>query len=272
MPDAADLNREWTAFAPEWIARSEQHRDNAREGLLDDWMLQIVGPVAGLKVVDLGCGEGRFCRMLADRGADVLGIDLQAMFITYADAKKGRREKYELGDMQHLDGISSDSFDLAVSYITLVDVPDQRAAITEAFRVLRPGGRFIACNVSPMASAWSDHGPWYVDERGVNLHFVLDDYANEGPRRVAWRSGHEITNFHRMLSTTVNDFLDAGFALRRLHEPVPDDAQLSRFPENHDMCRVPIFTIYDLNKPEEPHVVNRRGSPPIAGSARGWQR
>ncbi|MGZ4765383.1 MAG: class I SAM-dependent methyltransferase [Ilumatobacteraceae bacterium] len=175
MSEGADLQREWAFFASEWIARSEQHRDNAREGLLDDWMLQIVGDVAGLKVVDLGCGEGRFCRMLAERGAETLGVDLQATFITYAEARKGSRELCEVGDIQHLDGVSCDSFDLAIAYITLVDVPDQRAAIAEAFRVLRPGGRFIVCNVSPMASAWSDHGPWHVDDRGVNLHFVLDD-------------------------------------------------------------------------------------------------
>jgi ubiquinone/menaquinone biosynthesis C-methylase UbiE len=249
MAQAADLNEEWAVFASEWIARSEQHRDNAREGLLDEYMLQLLGVVAGLEVIDLGCGEGRFCRMLAERGAETLGVDLQATFIAYAEARKGPRERYEVGDLQHLDGLSNESFDVAVAYITLVDVPDQRAAISEASRVLRPGGRFVVCNVSPMASAWSDHGPWHVDERGVNLHFVLDDYTNEGPRRVVWQSGHEITNFHRMLSTTVNDFLDAGFVLRRLHEPVPSEEQVSRYPENQEMCRVPMFTIYDLEKP-----------------------
>jgi len=248
MPEAADLNAEWAVFAPEWIARSEEHRDNAREGLLDDWMLEIIGEVSGLDVIDLGCGEGRFSRMLADRGAHTLGIDLQPVFVAYAERRKSDRERYELGDIQHLDGVSSNRFDIAVSYITLVDVPDQRAAIGEAFRVLRPRGRFVVCTLSPMASAWLTHGPWHVDERGANLHFVLDDYTNEGPRRIVWRSGHEITNFHRMLSTTVNHFLDAGFVLRRLHEPVPDEEQLARFPENKDMRRVPVFTIFELEK------------------------
>jgi ubiquinone/menaquinone biosynthesis C-methylase UbiE len=249
MFEAADLSSEWAAFAPEWIARSEQHRDHAREGLLDDWMLQIIGEVAGLEVIDLGCGEGRFCRMLADRGAQTLGIDLQPAFVAYADRRKSDRERYTLGDMQNLDGVSSDSFDVAVSYITLVDVPYQRAAIGEAFRVLRPRGRFVVCTVSPMASAWISHGPWHVDESGANVHFVLDNYTIEGPRRVVWRSGHEITNFHRMLSTTINDFLDAGFVLRRVYEPMPNEEQLVRFPENQDLCRVPIFTIFDLEKP-----------------------
>lgn len=249
MADAVELNAEWAGFASEWIARSEQHRDSAREGLLDEWMLQIVGDVTGLQVVDLGCGEGRFSRMLADRGAETLGVDLQPAFVTYAERMKSGRERYVLGDMQHLDDIPSESFDLAISYITLVDVPDQRAAIDEAFRVLRPGGRFVVCTVSPMASAWTDDGPWCVDEHGTNRHLVLDHYTDEGSRRVVWSSGHEITNFHRMLSTTVNDFLGVGFVLRRLDEPIPSEAQLARYPENQDMRRVPIFTVFDLERP-----------------------
>ncbi|MDQ6727319.1 MAG: SAM-dependent methyltransferase, partial [Actinomycetota bacterium] len=81
-------------------------------------------------------------------------------------------------------------------------------------------------------------------------HFVLDHYANEGPRRLLFPSGHELTNFHRMFSTTINDFLDAGFSLTRVEEPLPSPAQLARVPQNEDLFRVPIFTIYDLAKPQ----------------------
>jgi 2-polyprenyl-3-methyl-5-hydroxy-6-metoxy-1,4-benzoquinol methylase len=76
MVDAASLQREWENFSSEWIARSELRADAAREGVLDDWMLDVVGDVSGLDVIDLGCGEGRFCRMLAARGARALGVDM----------------------------------------------------------------------------------------------------------------------------------------------------------------------------------------------------
>ena len=128
-------------------------------------MLHIVGVVADLKVVDLGCGEGRFCRMLAERGAETLGVDLQAMFITNAEARKGPRERYEVGDIQHLDGVASDSFDFAIAYITLVDVPNQLATITEAFRVLRPGGRYICatCRRWRRRGPITVHGTWMTE-------------------------------------------------------------------------------------------------------------
>jgi hypothetical protein len=73
--------------------------------------------------------------------------------------------------------------------------------------------------------------------------------ATEGARRIAFPSGQELTNFHRMLGTTINGFLDAGFDLTRVHEPLPTPDQLARFPANHDLFRVRIFTIYELAKP-----------------------
>ena len=66
---------------------------------------------------------------------------------------------------------------------------------------------------------------------------------------MTFASGHVLTNFHRMLSTTVNGFLDAGFVLGRIHEPLPTEAQAARVPDNDDLCRVPIDTVYDLAKP-----------------------
>lgn len=251
MVDAESLRLEWEDFAEEWIARSESRSDAAREGLLDDWMLDAVGEVEGLDVIDLGCGEGRFCRMLAARGARTLGVDLQEAFIDYATTKASPTEGYVLGDIQRLSQIPEASFDLAVSYITLVDVPDQQATVREAFRVLVPGGRFVVCNLSPMATAWTDGGPWARSDTGEKLHFMLDHYASEGPRQVRFDGGFTLTNFHRMLSTTINGFIDAGFRLERLHEPLPSPAQLARFPGNDDLFRVPIFTVYELAKPKQ---------------------
>ena len=142
-------------------------------------------------------------------------------------------------------------FDRAVSYISLVDVPDQAGAAREAFRVLVPGGRYVVANLSPMATACIEGGPWQRAEDGTKLHYVLDDYTTEGARHVEIVPGMRLTNFHRMLSTTLDDFLDAGFRLVRLHEPLPTAEQLARFPDNDDLFRVPIFTVYDLVKPDD---------------------
>lgn len=61
--------QEWRALAQSWIRESRTGTNANRRGLLDGPMLEARGDVRGLRVLDCGCGEGRFCRMLVDRGA-----------------------------------------------------------------------------------------------------------------------------------------------------------------------------------------------------------
>lgn len=246
MADKERLRSQWAAYAEHWIARVQQGRDVSRVALLDDAMLAVLSDVAGLRVIDLGCGEGRFGRMLAARGAEVVGVDLQPRFIEHANAEKSEREKYLVGDMEELAGIPDATFDLAVSYLSLVDVPNLGAAVRQAARVTRPGGRFVVCNLSPMVTAGSG---WIKNGRGERLHFELDRYFDETGRDYTFPPATVITNFHRTLESTIAAFLGAGFRLTNLIEPKPTPEACAKWPDIADNLRVPLFVIYDLAKP-----------------------
>ena len=245
-PSREQLRAEWAAAAAKWIERIRSDRgDPSRRGLLDDWMLDAVGEVRDLDVIDLGCGEGSFGKMLAERGAHVTGIDACPAMVDAANARRGEREQYHVNNMETLAGVGDERFDLATSYITLVDVPDYRRAIAEAFRVLRPDGGFVVCNLAPMVTAGN---MWVRNGDGTKLHYRLDDYMDEGARATSMVGGN-FTNFHRTLSSYVNAFIEAGFMLQGLREPVPSAEQLAREPSNDDILRVPLFIIYLLRKP-----------------------
>jgi SAM-dependent methyltransferase len=246
MPTKDQLAAEWSQLAPGWIKRIRGKGDESREGLLDEWMLRAVGDVQNLRVIDLGCGEGRFSRMLAQRGARVTGIDLCVAMIDAAEDLRVSDERYAVGDMENLRDFEDGSFDLAVSYITLVDVHDLGAALRESFRVLRPGGRFIVCNLSPMVTAGNR---WLRDDAGNKISFYLDNYFDETARCMNMCDG-QVNNVHRTLSTYLNGFVAAGFALEGIQEPYPSQEQLARCPSNADILRVPLFIIYFLRKPD----------------------
>ncbi len=59
-----DLQQEWLDLSEHWIKETREGRNSNRKGLLDLPMLEACGSVEGLKILECGCGEGRFCRML----------------------------------------------------------------------------------------------------------------------------------------------------------------------------------------------------------------
>ena len=82
----------------------------------------------------------------------------------------------------------------------------------------------------------------------TKLFFKLDDYFAENVR-VLPLEGHSLHNVHRTLSTYVNTFLNAGFALDGLLEPRPTKEQVRQIPDIEDNLRVPLFIIYKLRRP-----------------------
>ncbi len=246
MGDRNDLRKEWIALAPAWIRETREGRNAVRKGLLDPIMLEACGDVKGLNVLDCGCGEGRFCRMLAEWGAGhVLGLDLCELMIEAARELKSGRDDYKVQDVQDLGFLEDESFDLAVSYLNQCDLPDFEANTREVFRVLKRGGRFIIANLHPMRSA---SGKWHRNAEGEKLHVVLDNYFDEGERH--WEMlGVRFTNFHRTLSTYINFFIKTGFAVKEIIEPTVTADRLKEYLELDDELRVPNFIVYVLEKP-----------------------
>ena len=141
----------WKDSAEAWLAIIARG-DSNRELLLDPVMLQLCGDVRGLRVLDLGCGEGRFCRMLAERGAATIGLDLTTELLKAARTKAAASQSYVRGSGDRLPFVDA-SFDFAIAYLSLIDIPDYQAAIGEAARVLKSGGRLLVAGLGNIASA-----------------------------------------------------------------------------------------------------------------------
>lgn len=240
-----DLNQEWINLSEAWIEEARQGKNSTRNGLLDKPMLIACGDIIGKKIIDCGCGEGRFCRILAARGANyVLGIDLCEPMIEAARELQSENDEYCIADVQDISFIENEMFDLAVSYLNQCDVPNLDSNNREVHRILKKGGLFIVANLHPMRSAV---GTWHRSDSGKKEHVILDRYFDEGDR--TWKMmGSEFTNFHRTLSTYISGFLNAGFSIEGIVEPTVISEQLKNYPELDDELRVPNFIIYILKK------------------------
>ena len=99
------------------------------------------GLVAGLEVLDAGCGEGYGADLLAAAAKDVVGVDLDESVVAHAD-RTYARPRFQKADLQALP-FPDESFDAVVTFQVIEHVPGPRDFIGECARVLRPGGRLI---------------------------------------------------------------------------------------------------------------------------------
>lgn len=231
----------WHDSAEAWIEFVDRG-DKNRELLLDPVVLELCGDVAGLQVCDIGCGEGRFCRRLTKRGAQVVGLDpIDALIETAHQRGGGHYVKAAAEQLPFHDG----SFDVVISYLALLDIEGYIAAIREMARVLKPGGRAIVANQNAFIT--TNMTGWHKSPTGEKLHFPVDNYLEERGTLAQW-AGIEIINYHRPLSSYFGAFLSSGFQLKKFLEPGPSEELLRSDPNFEEWRRVPFFYVAEWVK------------------------
>ena len=129
-----------------WADTYPPHPHNALMALEQREVLSLLPDVSGSIVIDAGCGTGRYLRLLRERDAIAIGIDLSTPMLTRAHADGGAVAR---GDICALP-IDSMSVEVVICGLALGDVPNLERALTEMARVLRPGGSIVYSVVHPV--------------------------------------------------------------------------------------------------------------------------
>src|SRR5688572_23890342 len=111
------------------------------------------GVQPGMKVLDLGCGDGTTAIPSARRGAEVLGVDIASNLVAAGNARAKAAGldnlRFEQGDASNLNRIDDDKFDLVVSIFGAMFAPRPFDVAEEMVRVTKPGGRIVMGNWIP---------------------------------------------------------------------------------------------------------------------------
>src|SRR6476619_6053083 len=116
-------------------------------------LVQRLGITKGMKVLDLGCGDGTTALPAAKLGADVVGVDIARNLVEAGNkraAKQGLTNlKFQEGDASNLEQLPDKAFDLVVSIFGAMFAPKPSDVAKEMVRVTRPGGRIVMGNWIP---------------------------------------------------------------------------------------------------------------------------
>ncbi|MEO9634812.1 MAG: class I SAM-dependent methyltransferase [Parasphingorhabdus sp.] len=236
MNMVGDVNG-WTDSADAWIASIGDDGDWTRRTFLDAAMLARVQAHSGT-FLDVGCGEGRFVRKLQELGFKGIGVDPVERLINVAQQRDPKGD-YRIGVGEDLD-FDDASFDLTISYLSLIDIEDFRTAIKEMTRVTKLGGSILVANLTGHFTA----GKWERRAIGVGRRFEMDNYHEERATREQWQ-GIDILNWHRPQASYFEEFLSNGLILRHFSEPTPPDQS---DPKSDRYTRVPGFLVMEWQK------------------------
>ena len=202
----------WNAEAGAWVARVREHGHAHPHAAVYDAVLLELLPAPSGPAADVGCGEGRLTRRLAELGYEITGLDRSEALLEEARAADPEGQ-YVAGEAEALP-FEDASLALALCVNVLPHVVGLGEAVSELARAVRPGGAVVAGLMHPVAEAGS-----YDEERN---ELRVTRYFEAGVHDIPL-GDHHVFHQHRTLEQYVRAFLSAGFALDDLRE-VPADA------------------------------------------------
>ena len=146
----------------------------------------LSGLEPGARVLDLGCGSGTFTGLLADRGYRASGLDISPRLIALA-RRKFPAIDFDEGDAENLP-IDASQYDGVLLSGLVHHFPDPRRLAAEVFRVLKPGGHFVAFDPNRMNPFM-----WLYRDRASPFYSPLGVTENERPL-LAWRIAEVFRN------------------------------------------------------------------------------
>ena len=223
-------------------------------------VLERLGPVKGLTIWDLGCGEGFMGRqLLGHQPALVEGVDLSAVMVQAArdqagDAafERGGPLRYRVGDLAQAEQLPDGSCDLAIAVFLFnyLSLDATTAVLRHVHQRLKPGGRFLFTVPHPsLAFLCAQEPPFFFDPAG-QTYLQATDQQFEG---MIWRrdgASNPVRSVHKTLADYVAALHQAGWTLLpHVEELGVSEAHLALDPEFFGPLEgLPLHLLFELKR------------------------
>jgi ubiquinone/menaquinone biosynthesis C-methylase UbiE len=215
----------WGKVAEWYDKHLEKSGDTYHDKVVHPNLLRMLGELKGKQVLDLACGQGIFSRLLADKGANVIGVDLGKELIELAE-KRNEGYKFKIhyfhSGSDDLYMVKDGTKDIVVCVLALQNIEKLQDTFKEASRVLKKGGKFVAVLNHP-AFRNPTHTHWGYDEKEKRQYRRVEEYLSESKIKIdmtpgSFKDKKFTVSFHRPLQVYVKALSKYNLAVTRLEE------------------------------------------------------
>ncbi|MHA1965556.1 MAG: class I SAM-dependent methyltransferase [Candidatus Thorarchaeota archaeon] len=222
----------WDEVAADYHKTVGETGDSYHRTYVNPVIFDILGDVKDLSVLDLACGQGYLSRILARKGANVIGVDISEKMIEIAKTSEESEPlgvKYLRCNSRDISEIADASMDCIVSTFGFHDIKEIEATIDECSRVLKEGGKLVFAIPHPLTYARRTQ-----DEEGYFLKMRHYMSVKEIPHPKY--KDTEVVAYHRPLSFYFEKLFSVGFQMVAFREitteqyrgrPIKDESLLT---------------------------------------------
>lgn len=246
FPKAVKGRTGWNKVAKSYDRHVGESGSDYHQNIIIPKALEMLKPRKGEKILDIGCGQGVFCRRLADLGVFASGVDSSEELIKLARQRSSNKIKFFLTDASDLSRLP-ETYDAATFILSLQNMENVNAVIKQASQVLNAGGRMLITLNHPCFRIPRQSG-WGFDEKRKLQYRRVDSYMSEMKVPIKMHPGHDpeaITwSYHRPLSFYIRALCESGLLLKEMVELVSHRKSMPgerARAENRARDEIPLF-------------------------------
>jgi len=215
--DTVEFKRIFNEHGEKYVKMKE--KDQNRK-YLSKIILSMLGKVKNKKILDVGCGGGEECEMLARKGANMIGIDISEKMISLAKEKcKGLKTKFFIGDMEKTK-FKGKNFDIIIAFFSVMYKKNLKSLFREFKRILKEKGEILIVVPHPIREMM----------KFTKNYFYKGKY---------WKilNGIKIFSYFWKVEDYINVFTSEGFIVKEVRELKPKYG-------NYEEKSYPIYLIF----------------------------
>lgn len=232
---------------PEVFSNYLQRRHSqtsANETLEKPILLELLPPLTGCRILDLGCGEASLAEELLAAGASFyLGLDGSSKMVTLARQRLAHTSACIEQAFIETWNYPEQAFDLVLSRLAFHYLEDLQSVFTQIYKTLIPGGLLIFSVEHPVITSHQVS----IKEGGARQDWLVDRYFDTGRREFYWL-GAPVLKYHRTVEDYFHALQQTGFTVLALRESRPRPEQFRDRKLLERRLRVPLFLFFKAQR------------------------